>query len=50
VLQAAGVGVPALFAGLGLLSLAAAVAVARAWGREGASVDGVSAAADPEAH
>ena len=38
VLQAAGVGVPALFAALGLLSLAAAGAVARAWGREGPPV------------
>jgi acyl-[acyl-carrier-protein]-phospholipid O-acyltransferase / long-chain-fatty-acid--[acyl-carrier-protein] ligase len=48
VLQAVGVGVPALFAALGVLSLAAAAAVAKAWGRRGVSVDGVSAAAGPE--
>jgi acyl-[acyl-carrier-protein]-phospholipid O-acyltransferase/long-chain-fatty-acid--[acyl-carrier-protein] ligase len=49
VLQAAGVGVPALFAALGLLSLAAAGAVARAWGREGPPVaDAAMPAARPE--
>ena len=49
VLQAAGVGVPALFAALGLLSLVAAGAVARAWGREGPPVaDAAMPAARPE--
>jgi acyl-[acyl-carrier-protein]-phospholipid O-acyltransferase/long-chain-fatty-acid--[acyl-carrier-protein] ligase len=37
-LQAAGVGVPALFAALGLLNLVAAASVVRAWGRNGAAV------------
>jgi len=49
VLQAAGVGVPALLAALGLLSLVAAGAVARAWGREGPPVaDAAMPAARPE--
>jgi acyl-[acyl-carrier-protein]-phospholipid O-acyltransferase / long-chain-fatty-acid--[acyl-carrier-protein] ligase len=49
VLQAAGVGVPALFAALGLLNLVAAGAVARAWGREGPPVaDAAMPAARPE--
>lgn len=48
VLQAAGAGVPALFAALGVLNLAAAGAVVRAWGLEGALVGDVAAAADAE--
>ena len=49
VLQAAGVGVPALLAALGLLSLVAAGAVARDWGREGPPVaDAAMPAARPE--
>jgi hypothetical protein len=35
VLQALGVGVPPLFAGLGILSLAAVLYVLRAWEAEG---------------
>jgi acyl-[acyl-carrier-protein]-phospholipid O-acyltransferase/long-chain-fatty-acid--[acyl-carrier-protein] ligase len=48
-LQAAGVVVPALFAALGLLNLAAAWTVVRAWGRNGAALADAAAAADPQA-
>jgi acyl-[acyl-carrier-protein]-phospholipid O-acyltransferase / long-chain-fatty-acid--[acyl-carrier-protein] ligase len=48
VLQAAGVGVPALFAALGVLSLAAAAVVVRAWSGEVAREASAVAAADLE--
>jgi acyl-[acyl-carrier-protein]-phospholipid O-acyltransferase/long-chain-fatty-acid--[acyl-carrier-protein] ligase len=48
-LQATGVGVPALFAALGLLSLAVAGAVLKTWGREGPAVADPMPAAGGEA-